>query len=284
MYSFSLFKLNDMRIFKQFYCVILLAPSILFSCSEADKDLDEVTPEEEPVIVDNVGVGLVTHFKLNGNAEDATAESFDASTVGEPTIVDGIEGSAIYFNEEDGDNGCGQPGGDYIKLPVFGPIWEEGFSVTAWVQFTEIRNYERIINLGNGRGEDGGMPITFGRLMETNDLALTSWNNEEAYSNRNDGRLIAEDAIENGKLQFLVGTIDKNGRMVIYKDGILIAEKDDGQPIVNVERSSNFLAHSNYCKEDPDFKGILDEVKIYNYALSAEEVAEMAAAYNLPLP
>ena len=72
-------------------------------------------------------------------------------------------------------------------------------------------------------------------------------------------------AIENGKLQFLVGTVDKNGRMAIYKDGILIAEKDDGQPIVNVKRSSNFLAHSNYCKEDPDFKGILDDVRVYNY-------------------
>ena len=273
-----------MHNFKQLYCIFLFAPFILFSCSEDDKDLDEVAPEEEPIVIEDVGVGLVTHFKLNGNAEDATVESFNATIVGEPNTVVGADGRALFFNQEDGDNGCGQPGGTYIKLPVFGPIWEEGFSVAAWVQFTEIRNYERIIDLGNGRGEDGGMPITFGRLMETNDLALTSWNNEEAYSNRHKGRLIAEDAIENGKLQFLVGTVDKNGRMAIYKDGVLIAEKDDGQPIVNVERSSNFLAHSNYCKEDPDFKGILDEVRVYNYALSAEEVADITASYNTPQP
>ncbi len=273
-----------MRIFKQFYFILLIAPWIISGCSEDEQNSEEVIPDEEPVVVENVGVGLVTHFKLNGNADDATAGSFNATIVGNPNTVDGVEGSALFFNEEDGDNGCGQPGGTYVKLPVFGSIWEEGFSVAAWVQFTEIRNYERIIDLGNGRGEDGGMPITFGRLMETNDLALTSWNNEEAYSNRHKGRLIAEDAIENGKLQFLVGTVDKNGRMAIYKDGILIAEKDDGQSIVNVKRSSNFLAHSNYCKEDPDFKGILDDVRVYNYALSAEEVADLAASYNYNLP
>lgn len=273
-----------MRIFKQFYFILLIAPWIISGCSEDEQNSEEVIPDEELVVVENVGVGLVTHFKLNGNADDATSGSFNATIVGQPGTVDGVEGSALFFNEEDGDNGCGQPGGTYVKLPVFGSIWEEGFSVAAWVQFTEIRNYERIIDLGNGRGEDGGMPITFGRLMETNDLALTSWNNEEAYSNRHKGRLIAEDAIENGKLQFFVGTVDKNGRMAIYKDGILIAEKDDGQPIVNVKRSSNFLAHSNYCKEDPDFKGILDDVRVYNYALSAEEVADLAASYNYNLP
>lgn len=261
-----------MKLFKRYYVILLLSPLILLGCTEDDSG-EEVIPEE--IIVDDVGVGLVTHFKLNGNANDATAGSFNATVVGEPTVVDGIDGNAYFFNEEDGDNGCGKPGGSYIKLPVYGPIWEEGFSVAAWVKFMEIRNYERIIDLANGRGEDGGMPITFGRLLETNDLALTSWNNNEAYSNRTTGRLIAEDAIVNGELQFLVGTIDKNGHMAIYKNGEKIAEKEDGQAIVNVKRSSNFLAHSNYCEDDPDFRGAMDDVKIFNYALSEEEVAKM---------
>lgn len=261
-----------MKLFKLFYVILLLCPLIFFGCSEDDSENAEVIPDDEPVVVENVGVGLVTHFKLNGNGEDATVEGFNATVVGEPSAVNGVDGEAYFFNEEDGDNGCGKPGGAYIQLPVFGPIWEEGFSIAAWVQFTEIRNYERIIDLANGRGEDGGMPITFGRLMQTNDLALTSWNDEDAYSNRSTGRLIAEDAITNGEMMFLVGTIDKNGHMAIYKNGEKIAEKEDGQPIVNVTRTSNFLAHSNYCEEDPDFKGILDDVKIFNYALSPEEV------------
>lgn len=264
-----------MEFFKRFYFIVLLAPLVLFSCTEDEEG--EVDPEEEAIVVDSVGVGLVTHFKLDGNADDATAGQFDATLIGEDASeVEGVEGSALFFNkEEGGDNGCGMPGGSHIRLPTYGAIWEEGFSVAAWVQFTEVRNYERIVDLANGRGEDGGTNVTFSRLKETNDLALTSWINEDPYTNRTDGRLVAPEAIKNGEMQFLVGTIDKNGAMAIYSNGVKIAEKEDGQPVVNVVRTSNYIAHSNYCEDDPDFRGIMDDVKIFNYALSAEEVEEM---------
>src|SRR5690606_39917415 len=90
-----------MRIFKQFYFILLIAPWIISGCSEDEQNSEEVIPDEEPVVVENVGVGLVTHFKLNGNADDATAGSFNATIVGNPNTEDGVEGSALFFNEED---------------------------------------------------------------------------------------------------------------------------------------------------------------------------------------
>lgn len=261
------------------YTFLIFVFVTFIGCSnDDDEDANVIPVEEEPIdngpeiIYDDY---LVAHYALDGSVEDASPNQFDASLVGDFNEVEGMVGTAIFLNEVDSVNECGKAGGSFIALPVIEDIWEEGFSVTAWTMFTENRKFERIVDIGNGWGEDGGVPITLSRNDTLNDLVLTSWIDSNPVTNRQKGRLIAEDVIKNGELQFFAATISPSGEMKIYVDGELVAEKSSGHGIINIARTENFIGHSNYCEEDDDFRGVMDEVRIYNINLSAAEISKI---------
>ena len=198
-----------------------------------------------------------------------SSNELDGEIHGSPKCVKGAKGKALYFNAIDRDNGCGQPGGDYIAISPIGKIWNRGITICSWVKFEENRRWEKIVDLGRTNGEKGGYNVVFGRLADTNRIDLESWINSDGYYNRSIGRLTYP-GIVNGKWQFFCAVIDnKSNKMKIYIDGQLKAEKT-GNGIANVERTRNFIGHSNWCFNDPDFKGAIDEFRIYNYPLSAK--------------
>lgn len=243
----------------------------LAACSD---DGGEVTPTPDPdPDSTQTPVEIPDAFlDFGGEGDNSEAEIIGVE------IVEGRNGGDAYlFNAVDSLNECGQPGGSYIKLPTIGAVWEEGFTVAAWVEFQEIRNFERIIDLGNGRGdnEDEGMNITFSRVGKTNNLAITSWISTDSLINRTTGRLIAQNTIINNEMHFYAATISPSGEMKIYVDGALVAEKVDGHPVMNISRSTNFIGRSNWCSEDPDFKGIIDDVNLFNTVLSGEQIAAL---------
>lgn len=248
-----------------FWKLLFLLPFFFMAaCSEDDGENDIKPDDDDPVKETEVPEAFL-------NFTGSSGDNSGAQTVGDPSQ----DGESLTFNETDEDNGCGQPGGDYIQLPTLGAVWENGFTVAAWVKFTEVRNYERIIDFGNGSGEEGGMNITFSRFAETNDLILTSWINSNSQENRTKGRVNAKDAIKNNEMVFYAGTISPEGEMKIFVNGVKVAEKQDGHPVANVSRSSNFIGHSNWCSEDPDFKGIIDDVQVFNKVLTETEIAAM---------
>lgn len=263
------------------YFILVFATVFIFSSCSSDDDpnpdeeqpVDEDPTDEEPPV--SYTDYLVAHYKFDGNVEDTSPNEMDATLIGDFNEVEGIDGTAIFLNEEDSVNECGMAGGSYVQLPTIGEIWQEGFTVTAWVKFTENRKFERIVDIGNGWGEEEGLPITFSRNDTLNDIVLTSWINSDPSTNREKGRLIAKDVIKNDEFQFFAATINPSGEMKIYVDGELVAEKADGQGIVNVTRTQNFIGHSNYCEVDEDFRGAMDEVRLYNKNLPAEEITKI---------
>jgi len=215
--------------------------------------------------------GLVGYYSFcNCNANDNSGFGNHGILNGNPTCVPGQREDGFLFNQNPGSNGCGQPGGEYVQLPPLGAIWGGGFTVCAWVRFDLVSYYERIIDFGNGSGDSGGMPIWFGREGSSNNLTLESWINSNGTTNRTLGRLVAPNAITNGSIEYYCATISGD-TMRIYVNGVLKAEKK-GHPILNVSRSRNFIGRSNWCSNDPDFKGFMDEVRIYNRALTEAEI------------
>lgn len=269
----------------KFFVLISMFTLFLSACSDDDNpspdpdptdsipDDNDSIPDDNDSIPDDTDPDDIPEAIMSfGEGDNSGAEIFGADT------VEGRNGTDSYvFNATDDTTECGHPGGDYVKLGKIGAIWEDGFTVVSWVKFEENRLYERIIDLGNGRGDDGGLNVTFARYETSNSLVLTSWINDNPDINKTTGRLIAEDAIVNGEMHFYAATISPEGEMKIYVDGQLVAEKADGHPVENVERSENYIGRSNWCEEDPDFKGEIDDVKLYPAVLSAEQIA---ALYN----
>ncbi|MBL6449755.1 LamG domain-containing protein [Fulvivirga sp. 29W222] len=244
--------------------ILYLALAIAIAgCSEEDDP--SIDPEE---VVDPPIPSLSF-----ATSSDSTRISFDV--VGDPEIM----GTRYTFNLTDENNGCGMPGGDYVKLDTLESIWSNGFAIAAWVEFKDkARYYERIIDFGNGWGEHGGMNITLSRLARSTDLVLTSWIDSDSLTNREKGRLIARDAIVDGVTQLYAATISPSGEMKIFVNGMLVAEKANGHPVANVVRNQNYIGHSNWCEEDYDLKGTVDGVYIFNRVITPEEVS---ALYDL---
>lgn len=228
-----------------------------------------------PLRAQDLTEGLVGYYSFCGcNANDHSGNDNHGLLMGNPACIEGIKGEGFFFNESGGSmGGCSLNNTDFIILPAFDAIWEEGFTVCAWVEFKHLVYFERIVDLGGGSGEAGGMPIWFGREGNSNNLTLESWISTDGTQNRTVGRLVAEDAITNGQIEFYCATISGN-TMRIYVNGNQVAQKN-GNPILNVPRDENYIGRSNWCESDPDFHGFMDEVRIYNRALSAEEITRM---------
>ncbi|WP_456395871.1 LamG domain-containing protein [Desulfurobacterium sp.] len=197
-------------------------------------------------------------------AKDYSGHGLNGDIKGNVACVNGVKGKAFYFS-----------GDGYVKLPPFGAIWSRGMSVCAWVRFEEPRNFEKIIDFGNGPGDSSGMNVWFGRTGSTNNISVESWINSDGNLNRSRGRLTYFDGIESRKAKYYCFTINNSNKdMAIYIDGRKVAEKL-GNPVANVKRFQNFIGHSNWSFFDPDFKGMIDEVKIFNYPLSPGQIAAL---------
>jgi len=223
--------------------------------------------------------GLVARWSFDDcTPRDDSGNGYDGVIHGHPVCTDGVKGKALALNSSGGgDNGCGKEGGDFISIPTLGGIWDRGITLCAWAKFTEPRFFERIVDLGGGRGEEGGYPVFLGRLETTDQIVLESWVNEDGSLNRSRGRL-SRPAIKEGKFRFYCGVIENlggdRGLMELFVDGKLVAKKE-GNGVKNAVRARNFIGHSNWCFNDPDFKGVIDEVYLFNRPLSQEEVREL---------
>ena len=269
---------------KRYSTRILLLMSVLFagafsSCKDKETvpvPVSEPVPEPEPVTPHNPAGGELLYYDFEDNVADKGEHGYDGILVGQPAFVEGRTGSALYLNEADGKNECDQKGGEYLQVPAIGKVWEKGFTVSAWIEFKENRQFERIIDFGNGLGETNGMNITFSRFESSNDLVLTSWISSDPEYNRTHGRLVAKDVIVNGELQHYAATINPEGVMKIFVNGEKVAEQKNGNPVLNVYREKNYIGHSSYCFLDPDLKGVLDELRIYNKALTEKEIKDLS--------
>lgn len=216
------------------------------------------------------------------NVEDLISKSVisldnssDLTITGDVQPFTNLLGSTGYsFSQVSGLPGCEEEPSSYIRIDSIGPIFGNGFSVAAMVQFEENRYYERVIDFGNGEGENNGLNVTLSRLQTSSDIAFTSWIDSDSLLNRTRGRVVARDVIQNGIPILVVGTISPSGVMGLYVDGVLINSKA-GHPVINVPRVSNYIGRSNWCDEDPDFKGRIELLYIFNRDLSRREVESL---------
>ena len=231
-----------------------------------------------PVKAQDITAGLVGNYTFcDCSATDYSGNGRHGVVVGRPQCIRGILDYGFLLNQNPIVNACGQLGGEYIALPAIDAIWSGGFSVAAWVRFDEIKSFERIIDFSNSDGESGGLPIWFGREGNSNNLTLENWKDANGAQARSTGRLVAVNAITNGSIEYYCATLSGD-TMRIYVNGVLVAQKL-GNAIANVKRIHNYIGRSAWC--DPDFKGFMDEVRIYNRPLSGDEIASLYKITNL---
>ena len=213
----------------------------------------------------NPADGLVLHLSFDKSTiqgdtvKDQSGEGNDGTINGGATSVAGKYGEALEF---DGAN-------DFVEIPLEDSItFSTGDSLTVqvWVKTDdEPPNNDGIV--GNYRqGTDalwvlsisGDNPATRGKM---------------AFSVRDKGRansagVTSPDFLNDDKWHVLAGVRDQDEEKVrFYVDGNLIDEVDDKTKDINSGQSIWIGEHLNRF-----YKGLIDEVKVWNRPLTAEEL------------
>lgn len=205
--------------------------------------------------VNGYDCSLVAYYPFNGNANDESGNNHHGTVI-EANLTadkDGNVDSAYYF---DGEN-------DYIDLGD----WENGgaMTFTFWARWDALNYYSRIIDLGNGSSSNN---IIIANYRTEDKLLFSTYNN-------NIETIMYKSTITLNQWDFYSATVDENGVMTTYKNGQEI-QKTTGYIPYLLLRTEQFIGKSNFSA-DEYFKGAIDELKIYNKALTADE---LFAEYN----
>jgi hypothetical protein len=223
-----------------------------------------------------IGDGVVAWYPLDGTAADASGNNLNGTVYGAGT-TSAPSGTGLWF---DGSN-------DYVALPDNNPIWlpQNDFSLSFWVRFDrEPGLYHEV-------------------LLDLNCTASYSPDNRQGYgvqmTLQHDGhllfmlmddvgsefRLTSSDpvliddwyhivAIRNGTTQsfYIDGAFDISGPCSGDPIDFVGGYDDDNVSLARWTTSGN----PNYF-----FRGGMDDLRIYDRALTPDEVAEL---YSIPEP
>jgi hypothetical protein len=198
--------------------------------------------------------GLVAAYSLEGDATDASGNGLDGVIMGDPNFIEGVAGMAMDL---DGD-------GDYVDCgndPIIDAISE--ISVSAWLNIRAINTaWQGAVVKGENAWRLGNV-----NLDPRFHFGITIWNAPDTAS--------VDGAIEVGfdEWHHVIGMFD-GANISVYLDGVLDTSVPTTEPIgistTNMFIGDNSEATGRY------WDGLIDEVMIYNRALSEEEILFLA--------
>ena len=202
--------------------------------------------------------GLVGWWQLDdgsgSTAVDASGNGLDGTLVGDPSWAAGMVGGAL---ELDGD-------GDYINIgkdPAF-DITNQ-ITVAAWIKVGSFEGeWQNIVAKG-----DTSWRLQRHLDKNTLEFACTGL----AVPNTRWGHVLGTADVNDGQWHHVVGTYD-GSQICLYMDGTLDVSsnvvggsiKINDQPVLIGENSEAAKRFWN---------GLIDDARVYNYGLSADEVA-----------
>jgi hypothetical protein len=210
----------------------------------------------------------VAWYKGEGNADDAVAGN-NGVIMGAVNFVPGEVGQAFDFNGVD----------SYLQVANSPALESATISVEAWVNATnpQTSGWAYILD----KGDNGFLLPSYSLGTEVNQGLFFEVSNGTEYVDSP----FTGTGIWDGNWHHVVGTFG-GGSIRLYVDG---AEVNNGIP-TNISISyglpnTNDLFIGSYDGEPRfDFNGLIDEVSVYNHALSAAEIQNLYAAGSAGKP
>jgi hypothetical protein len=226
-----------------------------------DRSLN-TSPNSAPVFAMPTGnPALIAKYSFDANFGDVSANANDPiATNGAPSLATGKYSSAVNFNGTDQN----------LMLPANMLASVTNFTFAGWVYWNGGGAWQRIFDFGNNTTEY--MFLTPNSGSGTLRFAITT--------NGNGGeQIIQTSPLPTGQWQHVA--ITRNGTTLkLFTNGVLAATSTATIAPAIFNPALNYLGKSQW--PDPPFNGRLDEVYIYNYALSDTEISRLAN--NVPPP
>jgi hypothetical protein len=229
----------------------------------ADRSLNSSANSAQVSATPTGNPALVAHYAFDGNANDSSGNANDATTTGPPIFVAGENGSAMSLN------GTSQ----YAMVPANMLAGVTNYTIATWVYWNGGSAWQRIFDFGNDTTQY--MFLTPSSGSGTLRFAVTT--------NGNGAEQMLQTASALPVGQWVHVAITRNGNIAkLYTNGAVVVSATN---VITITPASfnpalNYLGKSQYA--DPLFNGRLDDLFLYNYALSDPEITRLAA--NQPPP
>ena len=201
------------------------------------------------------GRDLVAHYCFEGNVCDTTLNLRHAATYALPTFAAGHdEGQSLVL---DGTT-------QFVQLPT-SVAGSEELTIATWMYCQSTATWQRIFDFGNGEDEymfltpySGNGTLRFaiknkGEEMQLNHTPTKSLSNRWAH---------------------VAVTLGEAG-IALYLDGSLAFSRSDiSTRPSDIVPLLNYIGKSQF-KSDPLFKGRIDDFRVYNYALTGNEISDL---------
>ncbi len=227
-----------------------------------DRSLNASANSSEAVATPGGGPTLLARYHFDGDTSDTSGNANDPIvTAVSPGFVSGKYGSALNFD------GASQ----YLMLPANFLAGATNFTVAMWVYWNGGNAWQRIFDFGNDTTQY--MFLTPSSGNTTLRFAITT-------NGATSEQILETAALPSGQWRHIA--ISRNGNVArLYVNGVAVKTGSLTISPAGFNPALNYLGDSQY-PADPLFNGDLDEVYVYNYALSDLEISRLAA--NQPPP
>ncbi len=203
--------------------------------------------------------GLVAHYTFDDNTNDSAGTN-NGTASGGPSYVEGKVGKALQF---DGTN-------DYITLSntSAADMTTNNFTVSLWLKTnTTATTQYRLISK---RGSDG-----YEIYLGSGQNGLAAYCDTTGGGCLNDNNL-GTASVRDMKWHHAVVVFDRSGNMTGYVDGNVGSSPSNISAAVGSMTVAQNLMIGQYSNGGGDyFNGTLDDVRVYNRALSADEIIQL---------
>lgn len=207
--------------------------------------------------------GLVSCYNLDRNALDGSGNGRNGVIVGFiPGAVDrhGNSGGAVSFEGS---------ASNYIEVPFDSGLYPSEFSVASWFKTATPTRAALLSSNPDASGTLHGISLQVGD--GTNEYAFFYL---DESSQAGDGQVINGGAdVVDDSWHFVVGTFDANFLMTLYVDGVAVSTYTTAGYAPTT--SSMFIGRTPDSSVPRPFSGAIDDVRLYDRAISAAEVVSL---------
>ena len=196
---------------------------------------------------------LVAYYTFDNTLEDATNNIFDAVDVyaAYSTSVKKVGESSLSLNGSTA----------HLSLPA-GVVSSKEITIATWVYSTSSSSWQRIFDFGNGTEQYMFLTPTNGSQMRF------------VMKNGGDEEILSTSVLGRNAWHHVAVTIG-NTKVVLYVDGTAVASSTSMKiRPTDINPVRNYIGRSQFVS-DSRFKGYIDDFRIYNSALSEENIEKI---------
>jgi hypothetical protein len=227
----------------------------------------------------NLNDGLVAYYSFNANANDQSGHGNHCTAHGATLTIDrfGNPNSAYYFDGTNDYLDCGNGS----SLKITGPI-----TISAWIQIDGYSsNNQGIVAKYNGTSDQRSYNLHVNNqlnscgpdVLHSSGFIVSADGEATSGCSSHQSSMSGISALSLNNWYHVVGVFNPNNFMELYVNGNLDASSDSYMISHIHDGTANLFIGSHFDLSNPAnfFKGKIDDVHIYNRALTSDEIVEL---------